>query len=106
MPRSEKQQKDYEEQMQQVISKWGQWTSLDTPDVVMPVFSAYESDIPSAEFPERLAANKDHLWADFGLARSHRACQARYLCRIWLRFFNMTGAGLGDAVPSKTRYFQ
>jgi hypothetical protein len=56
-------QKDYEERMQQVISKWGQWTSLDTSDVVMPDYSAYESrDIPSADFPEHSwQRNKDYL---------------------------------------------
>ena len=56
-------QKDYEGRMQQVISKWGQWTSLDTSDVIMPDFPAYESrDIPSADFPEQSwQRNKDYL---------------------------------------------
>jgi hypothetical protein len=56
-------QKDYEERMQQVISKWGQWNSLDTSAVGMPDYSAYESrDIPSAEFPEySWQRNKDYL---------------------------------------------
>jgi hypothetical protein len=56
-------QKDYDERMQQVISKWGQWNSLDTSAVGMPDYSAYESrDIPSADFPEySWQRNKDYL---------------------------------------------
>jgi hypothetical protein len=49
--------------MQQVVSKWGQWTPLDTSEVGMPDYSAYESrDIPSADFPEySWQRNEDYL---------------------------------------------
>jgi hypothetical protein len=48
--------KDYEEQMQQVISKWGQWTSLDTGRGHARFFSVNRR-IPSAEFRSALGSN-------------------------------------------------
>jgi hypothetical protein len=56
-------QKDYEEQMQQVIQKWGQWTPLDTLGVGMPNFLAFESrDMPSIYFPDySWQHNEDYL---------------------------------------------
>jgi hypothetical protein len=94
------------EQMQQVISKWGQWTSLDTSDVVMPDFQRTDRGLFPLLFPELLAAHRTYLKDFFGSwERSHRACQARDLCRIWLRFFGLTGAGLGDAVQARRDIF-
>jgi hypothetical protein len=44
--------------MQQVISKWGQWTSLDTSDVVMPDFQRTDRGLFPLLFPELLAAHR------------------------------------------------
>jgi hypothetical protein len=46
-------QQEYEAEMQQVISKWGEWVPPDSSYVGMPQYSKYPfRDIPSDEFPQ------------------------------------------------------
>jgi hypothetical protein len=95
--------KDYEEQCSKSFQSGGSGRRSTLGRGHARFFSV-QSRIPSAEFPELLAANKDTS-RTFLVGRSHRACQAKYLCRIWLRCFNMTGAGLGDAVQARRDIF-
>jgi hypothetical protein len=101
-------QKDYEERMQQVVSKWGQWTSLDTSDVVMPDYSAYESrDIPSAEFPERSwQRNKDYLKDFLGHGKDliERVKQGIY-AEYGYDSSTLAGAGLQEMRDKQDEFF-
>jgi hypothetical protein len=101
-------QKDYEEQMQQVIKKWGLWTPLDTSDVSMPNFSEYESrDMPSADFPEiSWQRNEDYLDDFLGQGKDliQRVTQGIY-AEYGYDSSTLAGAGLQEMLDKQDEFF-
>jgi hypothetical protein len=94
--------------MQEVISKWGQWKPLNTSDVGMPDYSAYESrDIPSADFPEySWQRNQDYLEDFLGQGKDliHRVKQGIY-AEYGYDSSTLVGAGLQEMLLKQDEFF-